>query len=589
MNCRLTLLCILIAVFIYGPANAQEIPKGGKELIKAERYRNFGMKKEGLGFIRKEKELAPEHVLRCETTAKPKFIYNLSARLPISQQKVKKGDALLLTFSAKTESARLETGEAKVKWLFKQSDSYKDNLEQVISIANKWQTYFIPIEASRNIKAEDLSLVLQFGYLPQAFLLKDIRLIYYGDAVPVQQLPKTLITYAGQAEDAPWRAAALARIDSIRKSNFTLVVKDKNGQALPVAVLQIALQRHHFRWGAALRARDLLNNPSQLQHFSALFNLAVLENDLKIKWWTQDDRRAETLKVIDILKEANIDIKGHVLIWPGFNHLTEDFARMEKAPQKLQKRIQSHLEDILQKTKGQISHWDVVNEAYTNTDLQRITGSEEILYHGFRMAKTHAPEAGRFVNEFGIISKGGIDEKKQQWYYDYIKRIDKITDGLVEGIGIQSHMGSDLTPPERVLEILDYYGTLGKKISISEFTMEVQDPVLRRQYTRDFIIAAFSHPSVNEFLFWGFYEPTHPKADIFDKNWELGSMGQAFYYLTQQLWKTQIVAPTNAEGEIKGRGFYGTYDYSFMHNNRLQKGTFELRPDGPAEINIQVK
>ncbi len=37
--------------------------------------------------------------------------------------------------------------------------------------------------------------------------------------------------------------------------------------------------------------------------------------------------------------------------------------------------------------KGKVSHWDVVNEAYTNQDLQTITGSEEILYDGFRTLK----------------------------------------------------------------------------------------------------------------------------------------------------------------------------------------------------------
>ena len=33
-----------------------------------------------------------------------------------------------------------------------------------------------------------------------------------------------------------------------------------------------------------------------------------------------------------------------------------------------------------------------------------------------------------FTNEYGIISKGGLDTKKQQWYYDFIKRIDENTD-----------------------------------------------------------------------------------------------------------------------------------------------------------------
>jgi endo-1,4-beta-xylanase len=277
-----------------------------------------------------------------------------------------------------------------------------------------------------------------------------------------------------------------------------------------------------------------------------------------------------------------------VLIWPGFNHLTKTIRQNKNNPEKVAQIIESHINDILDATKGKVTHWDVVNETYTNKDLQKITGSEEVLYNGFRTIAKKQPNLRRFTNEYGIISKGGIDTQKQEWYYGFIKRIDENTNGLVQGIGIQSHIGSDLTPPERMLEILDYYAQLNKKISISEFTMDVQDVKVREQYTRDFMIAAFSHPNVSEFLFWGNTEDGRKKSDIFTVDNEIGVMGKAYFSLVHDAWKTNLNGATSEEGLISGRGFFGTYQYSFIEDGKVIKGTFQLKSRQLESIKIKL-
>ena len=242
---------------------------------------------------------------------------------------------------------------------------------------------------------------------------------------------------------------------------------------------------------------------------------------------------------------------------------------------------------MLKTTAGKISHWDVVNEAYSNKYLQEETGSEEILYDGFRTLKADYPEVGRFTNEFGIISRGGHDKTKQQWYYDYIRRIDERTGGAVDGVGIQCHMGSDLTPPEKVLALLDYFGELGKKISISEFTIDLDDAELRFDYTRDFLTLAFSHPAVSEFLFWGYDTRSHPKAAIINGDGSMADMGSAFYALVHGEWKTEATAATDAGGRVQGRGFLGTYSYEYTVDGEVKTGSFELEPDSPVMMDIR--
>lgn len=527
-----------------------------------------------------------DSVFEVVTETQPRFIYNYATSIPLHTANYSKDRVFLLSFDAKTVTSSLETGEAKILWLFKQSDSYQHNLEATISVSSDWQTYYIPFQSNKSISKNDLAIVMQYGFSPQSFLIKDLKFEVFPEGTDMTTLPKTKITYAGMEPDAKWRKEANERIESLRKGDFSIQFT-KDGKPLENTAVNIKLVKHHFNFGARIHAEDIVNDADDYKNFKKGFNSAVLGNDLKIKRW-DDKNRDQTLKALDILKQDGIDVKGHVLIWPGFNYLTSDIKKNKNNPAKVTNIIESHVNDILDATKGKVSHWDVVNEAYTNKDLQNITGSEEILYNGFRTLREKQPDVRRFVNEYGIISKGGLDTQKQQWYYEFIKRIDAHTDNAVQGIGIQSHMGSDLTSPQRVLELLSYYATLGKAISISEFTMDVQDPDIREQYTRDFMIAAFSQPNVTEFLFWGNTEDGRNKVDIFNTDNSVGVMGKAYFSLVEDAWKTNLSGNTTADGIVSGRGFYGTYEYSFVQNGIVMTGTFDLKPRSVSTFKIDL-
>lgn len=576
---------LLYLLLCFAFACAQNKPVG-ENIIDQKRI-NFLNSKSDLSAIEKTKDENGSVQFLVKTLEEPKFIYNCASNLPLIKNNYKKGTVFLLSFKAKTETSSLETGEAKALFIFKQLDNYKGNIDYTQSFSSDWQTYYLPFEADRYIKKDVLGLVIQYGYKPQSFQIKDIEFEVFPEGTKLENLPKTDITYQGMEDDAQWRKDANARIEAIRKGDFS-VQFTKEGKPISNKKVNIKLVNHAFPFGARMAAEDIVDNTDDYKNFKKAFNSLVLGNDLKIKHWDRQDKRQQTLKALDILKAEGYPVKGHVLIWPGFNYLTKEVRANKDNPEKVIEIIESHVNNILDGTKGKVTHWDVVNEAYTNKDLQKVTGSEEILYNGFRTIAQKQPNVRRFTNEYGIISKGGIDTQKQQWYYDFIKRMDDNTGGLVQGIGIQSHIGSDLTPPERVLEILAFYATLGKQISISEFTMDVQDAKVREQYTRDFMIAAFSHPNVSEFLFWGNTEDGRKKSDIFNTNNEIGVMGKAYFSLVHEAWKTNLNGTTSEEGLVAGRGFLGTYEYSFVEDGKVVTGTFLLKPRQRDIIKIEL-
>ncbi len=578
----------LLSVFFHSFAQNQ-VSTGKKpvNLIDYSQLDSIMHKKEYGSITYWDDKRGKEAVLDVKTDKQPRFIYKLSEALPLKGKKnFKKGQVFLLTFEAKSLKSSLETGEAKVNWQLRQAPSHRYDLKFTNSLVPEWKTYYVPFETTIDIKPENFALVLQYGYRPQEFLIRNIRFSAYPQGTDINSLPKTKITYKGMEEDAGWRKKALKRIDKIRKTDFS-VRFIRNGKPVSKAKVKIELVQHAFDFGATISSKDVVNNTLAYQKLKEYFNVCVFENDLKIRQWQQPKRRAMTLKALDILKGDGIKVKGHVLIWPGFKYMPKKIKQNQDNPELVKKIILNHVRGILRKTKGKINIWDVINEAYTNKDLQRITGSEKILYQGLRIVKNMQPQAKRFVNEYGIISRGGINREKQKWYYKFVKRLDNRTGGLVDGIGIQSHIGNDLTPPERILEILDYYAKLDKEIGISEFTLDVKDPELRERYTRDFMIAAFSHPAVTQFIFWGMVKNKKEKVDLFNPDGTPGAMGRAFLDLTRNVWTTKIEGQTGKNGKIKGRGFYGIYQYQIEINGKTYKGLLNISQDNTDfDINL---
>jgi endo-1,4-beta-xylanase len=566
-----------------------EILKHGEKVVNQNALPNLKLNKDIGGF---ETFINNNQIIHKATTLiKPEGVYNLSVKIPLLSKNIKAGQPLLICFKAKSLQASLETNEAKVNFLFRQTESAapKDVASKSVSLSANWQDYYIPFTAPHNESLDNTILALQFGYAPQVFEIKDLELYVFPETFDFKKLPYTKITYSGMEENAIWRTEALKRIEETRKGNFSLFFY-KDNQPLQNAQVEIKQIKHHFRFGAAVSTDEILNKEKYFETVKKLFNIVVFENDLKSKRWRNEKNRPATIEAIDKLTLNNIEVKGHVLLWPGFQYLPDSYEKNKSNPKKIQQLINENYTSILTATKGKIAHWDVLNEAYTNKDIPEIFGSNEVLFDAFKKAKELDPNAKRYINEYGILSGGGTNTKKQDWYFNFIKEIDQKTNGAIDGLGMQSHIGTDLTPPTKVIEILNRFAKLNKEISISEFTIDIMDDdELRAKYTRDYMIAAFSNPAIKEFLFWGFYAPMHPKAALVDGNYQLTKMGQAYYDLVFKEWMTKSNKTTNEIGLVFDNGFYGTYEFTVKKDSKTYQGTFEVLPNEKNKLKINLQ
>ncbi|MBC7942275.1 MAG: hypothetical protein H7Z19_21400 [Chitinophagaceae bacterium] len=112
--------------------------------------------------------------------------------------------------------------------------------------------------------------------------------------------------------------------------------------------------------------------------------------------------------------------------------------------------------------------------------------------------------------------------------------------------------------------------------------MNTPDEALQADYTRDFLIALYSHKAVTGFIMWGFWESAHwkPAAAMFRSDWSEKPNLQVWKDLVLGAWKTRLDGVSSAQGELDVRGHHGRYRVTASVNGKTVSREFDLAPGG---------
>jgi GH35 family endo-1,4-beta-xylanase len=393
-------------------------------------------------------------------------------------------------------------------------------------------------------------------------------------------LPKTRAVYQGIEDNAAWRSEAAKRIDQYRKAELSINVLNQNGKPANAAQVHIKQQRHAFPFGTAMNVRYMASGDAQVPAYKKAllerFNAVVFENGLK--WWntTGHTEPVAVAKGIEFVKENDLFMRGHVLVWPSARFVPGDVRKMieqikqspddETLKQTLRQAVEHRITWMTTEMAGKVNDWDVANETFANHDIMDALDpagtphGKGVLADWFKLAHKGDPNAQLYLNDYGILTNGNPWSTHQQYFYDTVK--DLIDSGApINGIGMQAHFGAMLTAPTRLWEVLDQYAKLGLRIKVTEFDIDLDDPQLKADYTRDFFTALFAHPQVDGLLSWGFWAGAHwrPDAAFLDKNFKPRPNDIAMRDLLFKKWWTDVTVNTNAKGNIQQRVFKGKY------------------------------
>lgn len=253
----------------------------------------------------------------------------------------------------------------------------------------------------------------------------------------------------------------------------------------------------YFRMGAAISCWNL-QNEKHMELLKEQYNSFTCENDMKVMYFLDEENVKQPEKYqlvpavkfdvarpyLEFAKKNQLAMRGHTLVWHNqtpkwFFYENYDvegkLAEREVMLSRLENYIRQVLTFVQTEYPGVIYAWDVVNEAVDEGDFRKSlwleTVGKDFVMKAFEFARKYAdPSVALFYNDY---------ETAQEWKRDFIiKEILKplIEKGLVDGMGMQSHLLMDHPDLEEYKTALYMYGALGLQVQITELDMHNADP-----------------------------------------------------------------------------------------------------------------
>jgi endo-1,4-beta-xylanase len=393
-----------------------------------------------------------------------------------------------------------------------------------------------------------------------------------------------LCSFIATAHAADWRAEADARIERLRKGDFTVTVRDAAGAPLPGVELSYRLTRHAFLFGTAISYAPFSDQGRDGRAYRQfiLDNLSglVCENEMK---WYRTERTHHTFNyepadaLLRFATQNGLQMRGHTLFWEQERYAMPWLRRLD--PAELRGAIETHLHDIVTRYRGQLVAWDVNNEMLDGDFFRGRLGAA-IAPWMFKEAARLDPPTRLFVNEYGIVG----DAAKTERYIAMIKTL-QAQGAPIGGIGVQVHDADRFTEdpkakiarkhdrpdwmlttpvtPEIFLRTLDrLYAATQLPIHLTEISAGNPDPRGRADNLEMLFRLAFSHEAVQAMLLWGFAAKSHwlgADAALMNADNALNAAGVRISHLLREEWTTRGSIKLDDAGNVKLRGFYGVY------------------------------
>jgi len=235
--------------------------------------------------------------------------------------------------------------------------------------------------------------------------------------------------------------------------------------------------KDQFLIGTALNTSQITGrNPDETDVVKSHFNSIVAENCMKSGRLRSDDAKFNfeiTDKFVDFGEENNMTIHGHTLVWHSqtpkwffVDENGEDVSREE-----LISRMKEHIFTLVERYKGKIKSWDVVNEAIEDdgslreSKFYKIIG-EDYIKLAFQFAHQADPDAKLYYNDYSMANP-----KKRA---GVVRMVKELKDNYVpiHGIGMQGHIGLNHPEISEFEKSIEAFGQLGE-VAISELDLSV--------------------------------------------------------------------------------------------------------------------
>ena len=499
------------------------------------------------------------------------------------------GDTGMITFWCRTLSTQNRYGASSFKLQYKPDyQDWRGHTETDLFLTKDWKKIMLPFQVSIEAPGTPQNVLNFFlgGVDPHVFQLAALRVYGFGNTQPLEKLTRSQEYYPGMEPDAPWRKAARKRIEHIRKADCRLQITDIGGEPVEGAAVKVKLRRHQFGFGAAVRTPLLVstNTPAEIRSRYADIltrSCSKITPTNAMKWRYYEQYKQYIPGLIAWCREHDMTLRGHLLIWPGFERLPEGYDLYKTDPAAFRRDLISHIEKTVNLYPDAFSEWDVLNEPYTEHAFMDLLGKEVVL-EWFETARKANPHFLTYINDYGILSENNLEHRDN--YYGWITYLTE-NNAPLDGIGFQGHFRNPI-PPALILERIDHFASFGKRMQITEFDFAHSDPELQARFFEDFVTLIYSHPQMEALINWIYLEDDfRPEAALYRTDFTPTAMGKVWERLLTRDWHTELSLATGQDGTVQFRGFKGIYSVVVEKGGFTSQYTITL--DGDKTIAIK--
>ncbi|KAK4378508.1 hypothetical protein RND71_000370 [Anisodus tanguticus] len=360
-------------------------------------------------------------------------------------------------------------------------------------------------------------------------------------------------------------------IEKVRKSKVAIQVVDSQGKPLPNATISLVQGRANFPFGVAIN-RNILNNKAYQNWFFSRFKLTVFEDEMK--WYSTETSQGKidystSDAMVNLCKSKGVSIRGHNILWDDPKFQPNWVPSL--SPRQLSDAAGKRIGSVITKYKGQVIHWDVVNEnLHFNFFEGKLGPSASTIF--YRLAAQFDNKTPLFLNDYNTIEDQRDGASSPSNYLNKIRQLRSGYRGPL-GIGLEGHFVTPSLPYIRAA--IDTLASANLPIWITE--LDVQSSPNQAQFLDQIIKEVVAHPAVQGLLIWSAWKPSGCyRMCLTDNNFRNLPTGDVVDKARATLSHEGLVGTTNEEGYFETSLFYGDYkaivthpsiaDSSFHHN-----------------------
>ena len=287
----------------------------------------------------------------------------------------------------------------------------------------------------------------------------------------------TALTLSGTADAAPSAKTSVTTAPGVPAANKPAARVGVRSDPTLKTLRQLG-DRANLKIGVAV-GMDALHNDATYRHLAATqFSSVTPENVMK--WEVVEPQRgqydySQAEELIRFAKKNKQIVRGHTLVW--HSQLPTWVTTGTFTSAQFRQIMRQHIRSEMTRFKGDITEWDVVNEAFNEDGTLRDSIWLQKLGPGyieeaFRYAHQIDPKAKLSYNDYNIE---GINAKSNA-VYQLMRQLR--ADGVpVQGVGLQSHFDIQYNYPPDIQANMQRFADLKLNVSVTEADVRMDLPV----------------------------------------------------------------------------------------------------------------